>query len=174
MIRAVDALEPLRAVLLEGGYAVEPQDLSDFGPTLLAETEHALVLCIIATWDAAEDYVEEAQARLSRLAAIHPSPRSWDLYVVLVITDDRDDPLREMLESDTRYARKLVLVGIGESTTRAERALLALLPLRPTARFAATDPLTALREELRTEGVDPALADTALASFASTGRVDIP
>lgn len=174
MIRAVDALEPLRAVLLEGGYAVEPQDLPDLGPTLLAETEYALVLCITATWETVGDYVEEAQARLSRLAAIHPSPRSWDLYVVVVITDDRDDPLRETLESDTRYARKLVLVGTGESSARAERGLLALLPLRPTSRFVATDPLAALREELRTEGIEATLADTALASFASTGAVDIP
>jgi hypothetical protein len=174
MIRAVDALEPLRAVLHDGGYAVEPQDLPALGLALLAETEHALVLCITAVWDTVEEDLEEAQARLTRLAAIHPSPRSWDLYVVAVITDDRDDPRREMLEGDTRYARKLILVGVGQSTTRAERALLSLLPLRPTARFTATDPLAGVRDELLAQGVEADVADTALASFVSAGRVDVP
>jgi hypothetical protein len=174
VIRTVDALEPFRVVLREGGYALESRDLPELGATLLAETEHSLVLCIATRWETLDDRVDEAQAQLTRLAAVHPSPRSWDLYVIVVVTDDRDNRRRESVESDTRYARKIVAVGVGESRARAERALLALLPLRPTARFDASDPLVAVRDELVAQGVDVDVARTALASFARNGTVEIP
>jgi hypothetical protein len=174
VIRAADALEPFRAALLDGDYDVEVRELPGLGPVLLAETRYALVLCLSSSWEAATQRTEEAQAALTQLAAEHPSPRSWDLYLVLVAEEDHDSPEREALESDTRYARKLVATGVGDSPARAEQALRPLLPLRGAAKFDAIDPIEAVRAELVGQGIDPALADTALGSFLSGGEIVVP
>lgn len=174
MIRVVDALEPFRAVLADAGYDVEVRSVADLGEVLLAETRHALVMCAICEWDYVRGRVDEAQAALTQLAAEHPSPRAWDLYVVAIIDDQRDMPDRELLEADTRYARKLVAVGVGDSTKRATHALRPLLPLEGAAPLEPIDPLSAIRAELLDLDVDASLADAALESFKTTRTVRIP
>lgn len=173
-MRAVDSLEPFRTILADGGYRVDDIELPEIGPAILAETPYALVLCIITSWQDALGHVENAQAALTRLSAEHPSPRSWDLYVVVVVDEDADDSVRVQLECDTRYARKLVAVGVAGRPALAERALLSLRPLRGAAQPEPIEPLAALRRELDSLGVDEALAGAALSSFASSGQVTLP
>lgn len=169
-------LDPVRIVLVDGGYTVQDIQLEDLGPALVAETPYALVVCFDAEWEELEDQVERAQAGLTNLAATHPSPRSWDLYVVPVLqyADGRYDAAREALEGDTRYARKIVVAPAGGGIANVERALRPLLPLRPVAKIPLVDPLEAVRRELVELGVDPKLADAALAAFERDSEVRIP
>ena len=51
---------------------------------------------------------------LTTVAAEHPSARRWDLYVVAIVPQGATplhDTIRETVEHDTRYARKLVVAG---------------------------------------------------------------
>lgn len=177
MIRLVDELDPVARVLEDGGYIVEALDIDDLGPSLLAETPHALVLCITCTWEALSNTVEEAQAELTNLSARHPSPRSWDLYVVARIEQDPDEGQeiqRERIEHDTRYARKFVLAGGRADAETVMRALRPLLPLQATPSAKRGDPLDAMRDSLLQHDVDPALVASALTSFRETGEISIP
>ncbi len=168
-----DSLGSFANVLANNGYAVEAFELRSTGASLLAETPYALVLCITSSWKEASDKADQAQATLTRLSAEHPSPRSWDLYVVLVI-DDEDNPLlREQLESDTRYARKLVVCVDGRLDS-AERALLPLLPLRDTTQLEPINMASDVMAELINLGIDERIAAAALASFSAHGAVELP
>ncbi|MBA3566220.1 MAG: hypothetical protein M3470_09535 [Chloroflexota bacterium] len=169
-------LELFRDVLADGGYTVQDIELEDVGRALAAETPYALVVCFAAEWEELEDRVEHAQAGLTNLAATHPSPRSWDLYVVAVLqrADPRFDAVREALESDTRYARKIVVTAAGGTIANVERALRPLLPLRPVAKIPLLDPLQAVRRELLELGVDLVLVDAALDVFERTSEVRVP
>lgn len=172
MIRPVDELEHCRAVLTAGGYDVDFREEPELGPVLLAETLYALVMAVVAPEDGVERFVEDAQGTLTRYAAVHPSPRSWDLYLVLVIVDDgaHYDAARDAFESDTRYARKLVVTGDQDTT---ERLLRPLLPLRPTPEIELSDPLCAVRAELLDASIDEAAVDAAVTSFAKTAEVRV-
>ena len=79
--------------------------------------------------------------------------------------------MRDAVESDTRYARKLVVTGDRDAT---ERILRLLLPLRPVAQIELAEPLGAMRAELVDAHIEAALADAAFSSFAETGEVRIP
>jgi hypothetical protein len=173
VIRPVDALEDCRAVLVAGEYDVDFSDDEALGPLLLAETLYALVMAVVVPEENTGHFVEDAQATLTRYAAVHPSPRSWDLYLVLVVPgdDQRYDAARDAFESDTRYARKLVVAGDRDAT---ERLLRLLLPLRPVPEIELTDPLGAVRTKLIDAGIEAALADVAISSFAKTAEVRIP
>ncbi len=173
MIRPADALEHCRAVLAVGGYDVDFSDEEALGSVLLAETLYALVMAVVVPDDNTERFVEDAQATLTRYAAVHPSPRSWDLYLVLVVPGDnqRYNEVRDAVESDTRYARKLVVTGDRATT---ERILRLLLPLRPVAQIELTEPLGAMRAMLVDAHIEVTLADAALSSFAERGEVHIP
>jgi hypothetical protein len=172
MIRPVDALENCRAVLAAGGYTVDFFDEEALGPVLLAETLYALVMAVMVPDEDTDRFVEDAQATLTRHAAVHPSPRSWDLYLVLVVPNgQRYDAVRDAFESDTRYARKLVVTGDRDATGRLLRLL---LPLRPVPEIELTDPLGAVRAKLVEAGVETEFADAAVSSFAKTAEVRIP
>ena len=172
----VSALEPFREILAEGGYTVQDIELGELGSALAAETPYALVLCLLVAWEDLEEHIEHAQAELTNLAAKHPSPRSWDLYVIAVLpqADPRYDAVREALESDTRYARKIVAVGANGGRAAAERALRSLLPLRPAASIPLIDPLQAVRQELIGLEVDTAVVERALDAFKRDAEVLIP
>jgi hypothetical protein len=173
MIRSADALEHCRAVLDAGGYDIGFRDERPLGEVLLAETDYALVMAIVVPDDDPQRFVEDAQATLTHHAAKHPSPRRWDLYLVLVVPgdDQRYDEVRDAFESDTRYARKLVVTGDRDVT---ERVLRLLLPLRPVPEIELSDPLGTVRTKLIDAGLDAALADVAVSSFAQTAEVQIP
>lgn len=161
-------------VLIGGGFTVDEQDVDSLGRVLVAETLYALVLVAETSSEALIRCAEDAQTTLTHLAARHPSPRSWDLYVVLLVTDPGDpqfEVIREGLEADTRYARKLVLAGGHEV---AELRLQPLLPLRSIPHIELADPLRAVREYLLTTEVEPELIDAAMTSFARSGEVAIP
>ena len=79
MIRAADALEHCRAILEAAAYDVEAREVDELGPVLIAETLYALVMAVAVPEEGVERFVEDAQAALTRFAAVHPSPRSWDL-----------------------------------------------------------------------------------------------
>jgi hypothetical protein len=177
VIRLVDELDPVARVLEDGGYVVEALDVADLGTSLLAETPHALVLCVSCTWEALSNTVEEAQAELTNLSAKHPSPRSWDLYVVARIEQDADEAQeiqRERIEHDTRYARKFVLAGRGADADAVLRALRPLLPLRTAPSAKRGDPLDAMRDALLQSQIDPDVVAGALTSFRATGEILIP
>ena len=169
-------LEELAGVLAAGGFTVEFQSLGGIGTCLVAETHEALVLCASADWETVGDVVERAQATLTNLAALHPSPRSWDLYVVAAIesvADDAQELLRERLEHDTRYARKFVLAGNLRDAGAVTRGLLPLLPLRPATTVELADPVDTLREELLEAGADRDAVELATSSFRATGEVEV-
>ena len=171
-----DDLALLRAVLEDGGYMVDAVELEGVGHALMAETPYALVSGVAATWEDLEERVAAAQASLTTVAAEHSSARRWDLYVVAVVPRGGmplHDTIRETVENDTRYARKLVLAGAGDKLS-AERALRALLPLQPPADIPRIEALEAIRAGLAEEGVDAALAEAALKAFASRSEVEIP
>lgn len=170
----VPALQHAHDVLVEGAFVVEEQDIDSLGTVLIAETLYALVLVTDASSDMLVGRAEDAQSTLTHLAARHPSPRSWDLYVVLVVTDPGDpdfEMIREELEADTRYARKLVVAGGQED---AELRLRPLLPLHPIPHIELADPLGAVRGFLLDAEIDPEIVDAATTSFMRNGEVMIP
>jgi hypothetical protein len=171
MIRAADELEHCRAVLTQAGYDVDAREMDGLGPVLLAETLYALVMVAAVPEDDVERFVEDAQASLTHIAAIQPSPRSWDLYLVLVVDATRYDDIREAFEADTRYARKLIVTG-GRSQT--ERLLRPLLPFRAVPEVELTDPLRAVRDELLEAGVEEDLVAVAIGSFERTSEITVP
>jgi len=158
-------------ILAGGGYEVGARELGGV-PILLAETLYALVMVVEIPDEEVERFVEEAQAHLTQLAATHPSPRRWDLYLVLVVEGDtrRYHAVRERFLNDTRYARKLVVTN---DHRRLEQLLRPLLPLRPLPDLALEDPLAAVRRQLQAEDIDPNLIDAAVRSFERTGEVTI-
>jgi hypothetical protein len=163
-------------VLEDGEYMVDAVELEGVGDVLLAETPYALVSVIAAAWENIEERVAAAQAALTAVAAEHPSARRWDLYVVAIVpraTMPLHDTIREIIEHDTRYARKLVVAGARDKTS-AERAVRALLPLQPAAEIPRIDALETIRAGLAEEGVDSALAEAALTAFAARAEVQIP
>jgi hypothetical protein len=171
-----DDLTLLRAVLEDGGYVVDVVELEGVGDGLLAETPYALVSAIGARWEDVEERVIAAQASLTTVAAEHPSARRWDLYVVAAVPrgdTPMHDTIRERIENDTRYARKLVVAGARDKES-AERGVRALLPLRPPADIPRIDALEAIRAGLAERGVHAALVQAALEAFASQSEVRIP
>ncbi len=168
MIRVADQLELCRAVLTDAGYDLDAREIDGLGLVVLAETLYALVMVAAVPEEDVERFVEDAQATLTHIAAIHPSPRSWDLYLVLVVDAARYDQIRETFETDTRYARKLVVTG-GRRVT--ERLLRPLLPLRAVPEVELIDPLRAVRDELLEAGVDKDLADAAVSSFERISEI---
>jgi hypothetical protein len=176
VIRLADDLEPFARVLREGGFTVDGLKAERLGPSLLAETPHALVLCTRCTWETLHDTVEEGQAQLTHLSARHPSARTWDLYLVVVIAqvaDEAHEIQRERVEHDTRYARKFVVAGPTTDDEALRRALRPLLPLRPTESVHLDDPLAAMRHQLLAGGQDAALVDKAVAFFRSNGEIKV-
>jgi hypothetical protein len=170
------ALALLREVLEDGGYVVDAVEFEGVGDALLAETPYALVSAVAAGWEDLEERVAAAQASLTTVGAEHPSARRWDLYLIAVVprgTTPLHDTIRETVENDTRYARKLVVAG-ADDKVNAERAVRALLPLQPPADIPRIDALEAIRAGLAEEGVDAALAEAALNAFASRSEVQIP
>jgi hypothetical protein len=170
------ALALLREVLEDGGYVVEVVEFEGVGDALLAETPYALICAVSTGWEDLEERVAAAQASLTMVGAEHPSARRWDLYVIAVVprgATPLHDTIRETIESDTRYARKLVVAGADEKVS-AERAVRALLPLQPPADIPPINALEAIRAGLAEEGVDAALAEAALKTFASRSEVQIP
>jgi hypothetical protein len=145
MIVDADPLTICRRVLTEGGFTVDRREVPLLGTVLIAETRDALAMIVVSAWQQIVEHVEEAQAQLTRLAAIHPSPRSWDLYIVIVVDrlQPRFDRVREQLEADTRYARKLVVAGVAPAI---DRRLRALLPLRPVPHIELVEPMSAVRK----------------------------
>jgi hypothetical protein len=173
MMRRVDKLELAGSVLADGGFTLESREIDGLGCVIIAETIYALAMIISAPLNGLEERVDDAQAALTRLAAIHPSPRSWDLYLVLVVDDDSQshERIREIYESDTHYARKLV---VGGDRKEVERSLSSLLPLREIPEIELADPLTAVRDQLLAAATDPDLVEAAISSFARTSEIEIP
>ncbi len=169
-------LDPFHAALLAGGYTVQEIEREATGNALVAETPYALVLCFEAEWEQLEDRVEQVQAELTNMAAEHPSPRSWDLYVVVVLqqVDRRFDAVREAIENDIRYARKIVVPLTDGTRAEAERALRPLLPLKPITELPLIDPLQAVRRELLELKVDAQLVEAAVRGFEHNSEVRVP
>lgn len=164
-------LRTARTILEKGGYVVEERTY-DETPFLLAETLYSLVMVVSVPTEEIDTFVEQMQAHLTQLAALHPSARRWDLYVVLVVdgNSDRVDEVRERFEADTRYARKLVVT---QRDGRLRDYLLPLLPLEPSPDIGLSAPLEELRRELLAERVDVEIVDAAIRSFEVHGEVRV-
>jgi hypothetical protein len=174
--RRAGELQPLVRVLQEGRYSVEVLEVEGLGSCVLAETSDALVLCVLGEWETLERTVSEAQAELTHVAAREPSPRSWDLYVVVGIpqfADESHEVRRERIEHDTHYARKFVVAGAWSDGDALRRALRPLLPLRSTASVHLDDPLSTMRAALVARDQDEALVDRALSSYRASGEVEV-
>lgn len=164
--------DDVRAVLAEGGFEMEERDFEGLGPVLIAETRLALVMAIELPAVDWAPFLEDAQARLTALAAAHPSPRSWDLYLVSIHGDvEQGQWARAAYAADTGYARKLFITGERQDI---ERSLRCLLPLRPLPEIKLADSLAVVQEKLLAAGVEPAVASAAISSFADTSEVQIP
>jgi hypothetical protein len=171
-------LTDFAAVLESAGYRIAPAQLEERA-AVLAESPYALVALIeVASCASLREDAGDAQAALTRIAAVAPSARSWDLYLMLhvlaVSSDPADDLLIEEVEADTRYVRKFVRVAIDALDLDAiDRALRPLLPLRPMPQFDLADPLDALRAELYALDAPKDLVDAAIASFQNDMTVSI-
>ncbi len=162
----------VRSVLAEGGFEAEEREFEGLGPVLIAETPLALVMAVGLPASDWAQYLEDAQARLTTLAAAHPSPRSWDLYLVLIHDDsEREHWARAAYAADTRYARKLFVAGERESI---ERSLRCLLPIHSLPEIELADSLATVHEKLLAAGVEPVVAEAAISSFADSSKVEIP
>ena len=165
-------------VLGEAGYAVELRELAS-QDVLLAESPYALVAVMEATaWDGLVEHVSDVQASLTKLAETAPSVRRWDLYLFVHVTvssgDPTEDIIAEEIESDTRYARKFVRAVLPADDVEAlDRALRPLLPLRSPAAFDLSEPLDAVRRELRELKLPDQLADAAIDSFMQGKEVKV-
>jgi hypothetical protein len=165
-------LSELSALLIEGGYRAEERDLEGIGRVVVAENPLALVMAIELPAVDSSSTLEDAQARLTALAAAHPSPRSWDLYLVVVENGDGDgSELRALYEPDTRYSRKLF---VRPGTNDLKRELRGLLPLHDLPEVKISDSLHLVEGKLLDAGVDAALAAAAINSFSELGKVEIP
>ncbi|MGH2941271.1 MAG: hypothetical protein ACRDLN_00635 [Solirubrobacteraceae bacterium] len=174
-LRAGD-LELFVRVLQEGHYNVDLIEFDDLGSCVLAETTQALVLCVVGKWETLERTVSDAQAQLTHVAARAPSPRNWDLYVVVGIpqvADESHEVGLERIEHDTRYARKFVVAGPWGDDDALRRALRPLLPLRSTARVHLDDPLSTMQAALLARDQDQAVVDRALSSYRASDEVEI-
>jgi hypothetical protein len=165
-------LRNARVILEEGGYLVGKRT---YGETsfLLAETLYSLVMVVSVPTDEIDRFVDQMQAHLTQQAALHPSARRWDLYLVLVVGGDSGhvDAVRERFEADTRYARKLVVT---QRDGRLRDYLRPLLPLEPSPDISLSAPLREMRRELLAERVDADIVEAAIRSFEVHGEVRIP
>jgi hypothetical protein len=124
------------------------------------------------------DLVADVQAAFTQLAAVSPSPRSWDLYLVIHVNKHVTDPVDELLldeiSADTRYVRKIVRTAIDFADERSvDRALRPLLPLLPSPQFDLDEPLDALRRELRALRAPTDLIESAIGSFLASEEVSL-
>ncbi|HEY5941715.1 MAG TPA: hypothetical protein VIT89_02490 [Solirubrobacterales bacterium] len=163
------------ALLGKHGYQLGEHRLGDWEATIAA-TPYALVACIeIGGWDDLLRQVADVQAELTTIDAAAPSPRSWDLYLVVLVDEAATDPdqraLVEALEGDTSYTRKFVHAGLNPE--ELDQALRPLLPLRPPAKLEVADPLEELRAELLAIGVEKKTVDSAILSFESRNEVEL-
>jgi hypothetical protein len=153
-------------ILSKNGFAVRRGD-----DEVIAENVYALVMVVEVPTESRTELIDDAQARLTQLAASRPSARRWDLYLVLAVDPNRYDEIREAYEADTRYARKLIITG---GPDRLEKLLRPLLPLRPTPEIALADPLAEVKRHLLASDVPEDLADAAVRSFREEGEVRVP
>jgi hypothetical protein len=163
-------------VILEtAGYDLQERLLADHEATIAA-TAYALVACI--ELDGPEELtkqVSDVQAEFTQLAREAPSARSWDLYLVFLLSRGAEEEDQrssiEAIESDTTYARKFVYAELaGEDL---DQALRPLLPLRPAADLEIDDPITELRKELLAIGVAKQTVDEAIISFENKNEVTL-
>ena len=174
------SLNDFADVLRSSGYEVAFRSFAASERVLLAESPYALVCCFEASqWGDLSQRVSDVQAELTQLAAGAPSPRRWDLYVVVHMLTRPPGPaeeaLAEALEADTRYARKFIRVTIPQGDLEPlEIALLPLLPLRPAPEFDLVEPVEVLRRELYDLNVPHDVADAALAAFSQNDEVAVP
>ena len=171
-------LQDLADVLEDADFHCEILTLGRFARVLVGENPYCVLAIIdVSTDDDLIQTVSDAQAELTQLALrSRPASIRWDLYVLLHVRTEGgavQPDLVEAIESDTKYARKLVRVDIKRARSSVDRALRPFLPIRPAARIEPADPLELLREGLIKHGLDAGLADTALSSFSATGSVTL-
>jgi hypothetical protein len=157
------------------GYEMQHRNLAKID-ILLGESPYALVACFeLDGWELLEETIFDVQTEMTRIAADDSAGRVWDIYVVAFVhapaANANQTALRETIEADTRYARKLVRAAVPQEAL--DRALRPLLPLREPTGFEVADPLDELREELHALPVANEVADAALAIFASTDSVEM-
>ena len=165
------------AELLEGAdYEVKYSQLAGL-PAIIAESPYTVVGCIeLADWAGFSQRVLDAQATLTQAAEEIPSVCSRDLYLVVHVLREPSSLVEHAAlaaaEANTQYARKLVRVAV--SASELDRALRALLPLRPAPRFDLVEPLQRLRDELRALELEDSVADPAIDGFRERNDVRIP
>lgn len=173
--RELAQLSDVEGQLSAAGYVVQRRKLANTD-LLLGESPYALVACFeLDGWEQLEETTFEVQTEMTRIAAGDSAGRMWDIYVVAFVrapaANADQAALREAIEGDTRYARKLVRAAVPRGAL--ERALRPLLPLHEPMGLELADPLYELRGELHALPVANEIADVALAAFASTDSVEI-
>ncbi|MHB1537003.1 MAG: hypothetical protein ACYCUM_08845 [Solirubrobacteraceae bacterium] len=173
--RELAQLSDVEGKLREAKYDVQRRQLAKTD-VLLGESPYALVACFeLDGWEQLEETIFDVQTEMTRIAAGDSAGRMWDIYVVAFVhapaANAAQTALREAVEADTRYARKLVRAAVPREAL--DRALRPLLPLREPMGLELADPLDELRGELHALPVANEIADVALAAFASTDSVEI-
>lgn len=149
-------------VLDRNGYQVTTR-IADGNVTYALASSAYLMLALFEPRDnsAILEDLAAVQSALTHQMTMTRSELRWDLYVLVELQSAEEDPVfqerREQLESDTRYARKIVRANIAHQQVGAtERALAPFLPLSMPEPFDDLDPLKAMAVELRGQGVDEA------------------
>jgi hypothetical protein len=144
--------------------------------------EHQNFLAFISVNEAwSEEAAAEAEEMVLDAASaaekLDPSPRLWDLTVMVLIAGKiRRGQMSSAMSwaTSTRYARRLIVDGIDfDEDDDLRRALAPLLPLSlERSADSSLDLRRSLRERLsRVVGAD--LATTAVESFFDSGRIEL-
>jgi hypothetical protein len=163
-----ELLDLLVITLERGGYQVQPTTAGDL-PVLMAENADNVVAAAATVTVTDLVRAEPLLSRLlvARLGGANPDAKRWDGYVLLVTAQQADMTTSEALFGVTynlRQVRRLPKTGVEPTLAGVARALRGLLPLTPPADVETVlDPLSALRERLMTDGVDPMAVQDAIA-----------
>jgi hypothetical protein len=177
------SLEDTARALQVAGFATEQWTLSlgaddDLPTPAMLWAEHRDFLAAVTAIDAwaeldgvAEDLVAAVAAHAERL---DPSPRIWDLTVIVLVRSSLSAEDRETAvpwATETRYARRVLAVGV--TSHSLQRALAPILPLvvSPTERPMAEPSALLLQALADSVGAD--LAEAAVRSFEATGRIEL-
>lgn len=148
--------------LSEAGFQTKAwQIVTDMEPLVLAENPYYIIAFqVFDIWDELVKAVGRVELALSDLITKSaPTDKTWDAYLVLVCRNQLRgyEELNELsnLIYDTRFTRKIVRAGLGDSLEKVKEAVKPFISLEK-ARYTAKhrNPLDLLEDKLVESGWD--------------------
>lgn len=171
------------SLLGDAGFDVQTWQLvEDMDPVVLAENPYYVIAFqVFDLWSELIEDVGRIELNLSEIISRHTgTPKTWDTYLVLVCRDDiyEEKEFNEFsdLVFNTRYTRKIVRVGLGDSIRRLQevaRPFVSLSEARSSAK--GRDPLRLLEKKMiesRPDRVDASELDKLITVFKERGNLD--